>query len=548
MRSLGLAAILLVTFTACERGTGCRGEYCGTLVFAAAGEPDLLLPPSSFLALSRDVHDQIFLKLADIGMSQNTVGDADFQPQLARRWEWENNLTLVFHLDPRARWHDGPPVTAEDVAFTFASYTNPDITSSPPLRHIASVTARDSATAVFAFKRRYPEAFFDAVFHMRILPRHLLANVPAKEWATAPFGRQPVGNGPYRFVEWRPGQSLELAADSTFFLGRPHIRRLIWSFGPDINAGVNRIVAGEADALEFLGFGDNVERVKSAQHLVLYPYAATTYAYMGFNLRASGDSTRPHPVFGDRDVRRAIAMGLDRERMVQSVFGELAVVANGPVSPVMRGIWDAVPPPPAYDTGAAARLLDSRGWRDADGDGVREKAGQPLTFRLLVTQSPIRGQFAQLIQEQLRQIGVQVEIERVENNLMGERARSGRFDALIQAWLTDPSPAASVPQTWTRQGFGQQNYGRYFNAAFERAVDRASLSAGTPAAVKAAWQEALTIINDDAPAVWLFAPANNAAVHRRVANVQIRPDSWWALAWTWRIPPDQRIDRDRVER
>ena len=112
---------------------------------------------------------------------------------------------------------------------------------------------------------------------------------------------------------------------------------------------------------------------------------------------------------------------------------------------------------------------------------------------------------------------------------------------------TDPSPAAGIPQTWTRQGFGQQNYGRYFNPAFERAVERAGL-ANTPAEAQTAWREALTIINDDVPAVWLFAPANNAAVHRRVADVRVRPDSWWALVWTWRIPADQYIDRDRVER
>jgi peptide/nickel transport system substrate-binding protein len=214
----------------------------------------------------------------------------------------------------------------------------------------------------------------------------------------------------------------------------------------------------------------------------------------------------------------------------------------------MKTVWDVVPPPPAYDTAAAARLLDARGWRDTDGDGVRDKLGRTLSFRILVTQSPIRGQFAQLIQEQLRHLGVRVEIDRVENNVMGERGRRGEFDALIQAWLTDPSPAASVPQTWTLAGFGHQNYGRYFNPAFERAVERASLSGGSPDGVQAAWREAFRILNDDIPGVWLFAPANNAAVHSRVENVRIRPDSWWALAWTWRIPPDRQIDRDRVER
>lgn len=549
-----LFVLLACTFSAalavttCEPAGGCRGEYCGTLVFASPSEPDLLLPPSTVSAVGRDVSDQIFLKLADMGMALNTVGDSGFEPQLAQRWEWENPRTLVFHLNPAAHWHDGPPVTAQDVAFTFDAYMDPKVTTSAALRYIASVTARDSLTAVFTFKQQYPEAFFDATFQMRILPRHLLAEIPRGEWGTTPFGRAPVGNGPYRFVSWTPGERLELVADSTFFLGRPHIRHLIWTFAPDLNGAVNMVVAEQADAYEFLGFGTNVERARAAPHLVVHPYLGTNYGYLGFNLRAAGDTTRPHPVFSDRDVRRAIAMGIDRERMAKGVLGDLATVPNGPVTPLMATIWNDMPPAAPYDTAAAAQLLASRGWRDSDGDGVRDKNGRPLVFRVLVNPSPIRGQFAQVIQEQLRPLGVRVEIDQVENNLMAERARAGRFDALIQVWTTDPTPAASVPQTWTRHGFGQHNYGRYNNPTFERALERASLTAGTLAEVKANWRAAFEIMNADVPAVWLFVPTNNAAVHRRVADVRIRADSWWALVWTWRIPSDQLIDRDRVER
>jgi len=104
-----LAAFFLVA--GCERPVGCTGEYCGTMVIASGGEPDILLPPVSEFSITRDVTDQLFLKLADLGPSGNTIGDEDFQPQLAERWEWDAPTTLVFHLDPRARWQDGQPVT-----------------------------------------------------------------------------------------------------------------------------------------------------------------------------------------------------------------------------------------------------------------------------------------------------------------------------------------------------------------------------------------------------------------------------------------------------
>ena len=156
-----LVAVSLLGVAACERpATGCTGDYCGTLIFAAAREPDILLPPVSQQTLSRDIYDQVFLKLADIGPSMNTVGETDFEARLAQRWEWDDPLTLVFHLDPRARWQDGRQVTAADVAFTFDAYTDPKVNSpvGTNLRRIRAVTARDSLTAVFRFRERYAES------------------------------------------------------------------------------------------------------------------------------------------------------------------------------------------------------------------------------------------------------------------------------------------------------------------------------------------------------------------------------------------------------
>src|SRR5438094_238537 len=223
------AALLVGSLIGCTARGGCSGDYCGTLVIAAAGEPDILLPPIIQLAIARDVSDQLFLKLADVGMSANTIGDDGFVPQLAARWDWTDSVSLTFHLDPRAKWQDGVPVTAADVAFTFDIYSDStvDSPSRSALREIVAVTARDSLTAVFRFRRPYAEMFYDAVYHMRVLPAHLLRDVPRTAWQAAPFGRQPIGDGPYRFVRWKAGESLELAADSTFFLGRPHLRRLI---------------------------------------------------------------------------------------------------------------------------------------------------------------------------------------------------------------------------------------------------------------------------------------------------------------------------------
>jgi peptide/nickel transport system substrate-binding protein len=544
------ALVLSVTLAAaglaaCEQPAGCSGDYCGALVFIAGGEPDILFPPVSEQTTARDISDQIFLKLADLGMTTNTVGDEGFEPLLAQRWQWEDSLTLVFHLDPRARWHDGRPVSAADVAFTFDAYSDVKVNSPArvPLGQLRSVIARDSLTAVFRFRHRYPEMFYDAVYHMRIVPAHLLHAVPRDRWATTAFGRRPVGNGPYRFAEWRAGEHITLEADSTFYLGRPHIRRLVWRVTPNHQAAMAQILAGEADALELLLTPDNVQRAEAAPHLETYRYPGSIYTYLAFNVRARDDLAQPHPLFGDRLLRRALAMGTDRERLLASVFGALARVPPGP-TPQTWWLAGLDLGAPAFDSTRAAALLNARGWRVGAG-GIRERAGVPLRFTLMVpTTSAVRRQYSRLLQAQYRALGVDVQIEEVEPSVFGERASGGNFDAALASWVADPTPTTGIRQTWTTAGMGRSNYCRYSNPEFDRLVERATTA--SPSNSRRLWEAAFRVLNHDVPAVWLYAPENVAAVHRRVADVRIRPDSWWALVRTWRIPADQLSDRDRA--
>src|SRR5216117_1551003 len=503
--SISLAAVVAFALGACERRGGCTGSDCGTLIDAAIGEPGTLLPPSTQQVAARDIEEQLFLKLADIGLTTNTIGDEDFQPLLAERWEWDGPLTLVFHLDARARWHDGQPVTASDVAFTFDAYTDSAVASPyrANLRRVASVKARDPQTAVFRFRERYPEMFYDAVYHMRILPAHMLRPVPRDQWRTAPFGRQPVGDGPYRFVRWQPAQSIELVADSTFFLGRPGIRRLIWRFTPNLQVAVQQAIADEADVREQLVTPENVERARAAKQLAIYTYRGNVYTFLSFNQRAPDDTTKPHPIFADREVRRALAMAVDRASMVKSALGDLAKVPPGPMSALLW-IWDPDIRQLPYDTAQAGRILNARGWRDHDGDGVRDKDGQPLAFHVLVpTSSVLRRQYARLVQEQYRAIGVHVEIDELEPTVVNQRVGTGKYDSAILSRSNDPSPSSGIAQTWTQAGFGGSNFGRYYNPQVEGLGDRAVPATARERALSLL-RGTMETLNADAPEVFLY--------------------------------------------
>ena len=292
---------------------------------------------------------------------------------------------------------------------------------------------------------------------------------------------------------------------------------------------------------------DNVERARAAKQLAVYTYRGNVYTLLWFNQRSPDDSTLPHPIFADRDVRRALTMAVDRASLLKSALGELAKVPPGPMSELL-GIWDPDIRQLPYDTAQAARILSAHGWRDHDGDGVRDKNGQPLEFHVLVpTTSVLRRQYARLLQEQYRAIGVKVDIDELEAAVVNQRAATGKFDTAILSRANDPSPSSGIAQSWTRAGFGGSNFGRYYNPELERLVDRA-VTANTRDQARALWRAAMETVNADAPGIFLYALDNVAAVHKRVENVQFRPDSWAALLRTWRIPPDRLIDRDRVER
>jgi peptide/nickel transport system substrate-binding protein len=555
-RALLLAAGAALTVLGCRGdrsqsadASGAAGDIGGTVVIASSSEADLLLPPLVETIDGKKAIDLLFDQLARIGPELNTIGDRGFTPQLAERWTWApDSLSIAFHLNPKARWHDGVPVRAGDVRFTYALYTDPTVGSphTPNVADIDSVTVRDSLTAVFWFKRRFPEQFFQAVYQMSIVPEHLLAGEPRASLRTSRFARQPVGSGRFRFARWVPGQTLELVADTANYRGRPKLDRVMWAIAPDYTAATTKLFAGEADFFETMRPEQLPELARNAS-LKAVPRPALETGFLQFNLRDPKARTRPNPIFGDRAVRRALTMALDRQSLVRSVFDSLAYPSLGPLVRAQASADTTLPQIP-FDLAAARAALDSAGWRDADGDGVREKDGRRLSFSLLApTSSRNRMRLAVLIQEQLKQAGVEVRLEQLEFATFMTRLHQREFDAVMGTFGWDPSPGV-IRQAWSgdaARAKGGGNYGHYVNAAFDAEVDSAIVEAN-PETSKAHYRRAYEIIIADAPAVWIYELRQIAAAHRRIQLAGVRADAWWAGIDAWSIPADQRIPRDRI--
>ena len=549
MRTSALVLIGTLLAAACGTDKGrSTGENGGTLVISTVSDAQLIFPVLTEDVTAGQVESQLFDKLAEPGLSLNTIGDAGFEPRLATRWSWSpDSLSIAFTLDPRAKWHDGAPVTARDVRFTWQLYSD-SIVGSPTRPNVASidsVTVRDPLTAVFWFARRGPEQFFDATYQMRILPEHLLAAIPRAELKSAPFGRHPVGTGPFTFVSWEGRQAITLEANPQYYRGRPHLDRVIWSVAPDPQSAILRLLAGEADFLEYLRPPD-LTAVAGRPELKIVPRPTLGYQYLVWNERDPKHPAAASPIFADRELRRALTMGIDRVSLVKSVYDSLAVPGHGPITTHIATFDSTIALLP-YAPDSAKRLLDALGWRAAGTEGLRMKNGRPLAFSLLVPSSSTqRMQLAVLIQDEMKKLGVQVEIEQTDFPTMGRRYAAREFDAAIVGTLLDPSPA-NIKQSWgsASTGPGGSNAAGYQSPVFDAYLDSAS-HALDPARARAYYRHAYETIIADAPAVWINEASTLAGAAKRVHPVRMRADNWAVNLAEWFIPASERIARDNV--
>jgi peptide/nickel transport system substrate-binding protein len=531
---LMLSALLVACSPEGSAGNAAKGTVGGTIVLSSAADADALVPPLTMSLLGKQVVDQMFDNLADIGPALNTVGDAGFTPRLSDRWSWaSDSMSVSFHINPLARWHDGAPVRAEDVRYTFGLVKDTSLGSplSSNLDNVDSVSVVDSLTARVWFHQRTPDAFFKAATPVAILPSHLLKQVSPAALRESAFARAPVGSGRFRFAAWDRGARIVLQADSANYRGRPNPDRVIWLVAADYPAAAVRFLGGEADFLDNVR-PEYVSQVRAKGGDVVVSPGSLDYGYVAFNLR-NARNTGPNPVFGDRETRRALVMAIDRAALVRNVFDTLGLVSHGPATRVLATSDTTLGIP--YNPEQAATTLDSLGWRRR-ADGMRFRGNTPLAFSLIVpSSSAIRTKVAVVLQEQWRKIGANVRIEPLELNTFGARMGARKFEALVNAWHIDPTPS-SVREEWASSEIrdGGYNATSYRNPAFDAVIDSA-VREMDPVRSAAMYRRGYRILVEDAPAIWLYELRNAQGVSKRIRTSGIRPDAWWANLADWSV-------------
>ncbi|MDP9349021.1 MAG: ABC transporter substrate-binding protein, partial [Gemmatimonadota bacterium] len=353
------------------------GSPGGTLIFLAEGEPDDLNPLTFD---QRESYQIVHLLFRALARRDTTL--SNYVPDLLQSWEVRDSATVLLRVRPGLRWHDGQPVTAEDVVFTIERQKD-EQTASPRRGDVLAVeSARvvDPATVEVKFNRTGPSVL-NALLEVIPVPKHILGKVPAGEMRFSGFGQRPVGNGLFRFGSWQKGQQLTVEANTAAPEGRPPLDRVILRPVPDPTARTTELLNGNGD-LTYIAAHQRRE-LENARNVEVHTAAQLRPAWIAWNTSRAPAS--------DPAVRRAFLMAVNREQIVRGLFGEHGRAALSPIPPRLREHNRDVQPLP-HNPGQAAQILEQAGWRDTNGDGIREKNGQPLRIEVEFSASdPIRG-------------------------------------------------------------------------------------------------------------------------------------------------------------
>ncbi|MFC7330701.1 ABC transporter substrate-binding protein [Marinactinospora rubrisoli] len=414
----------------------------GTTLTIAASQPvDSLSPFLAQRAISTNIHRLIYDFLTNYDAETNEP-----IPALAESWETsEDQLTWTYTLREGMEWSDGEPLTADDVAWTFTTMMEDEAAATANGNFVANferVTAPDDRTVVIEL--REPQATMLAL-DVPILPRHIWEDVD--DYADFNNDETPiVGSGPFVLTEHRPNQSITLEANENYWRGAPGFDRLVFSYYNDQDAMVEALRSGEvsfvsdltpaqADALE----GNDTITVN----------AADGKRFNGFTINpgartADGDEFGDgHPALQDRVVRQAIMRAIDKDALVETVYGGYAEAAEGYI-PARYTDYAWAPEGDDrldFDPDAANEMLDEAGYERGD-DGVRVSPdGDPLTFRMFVhNDRPAFVQTGQFMEEWLADIGIEVEGNYVDPNQITDRLNNGEYDLIFTSWNVNPDP------------------------------------------------------------------------------------------------------------
>ncbi|MDD2366829.1 MAG: peptide-binding protein [Desulfuromonadaceae bacterium] len=498
-----------------------------SLVEGTIGEASTLIPILASDSSSFAVAGQIYNGLIKYDKNLKIVGD------LAESFDISGDgLTITFHLHRGVKWHDGAPFTSRDVLYTYRVTIDPNTPTAyaEDFKQVKHISAPDDYTIRVVYANPFAPAL--ASWGMNILPAHLLEN---QDITKSPLARKPVGTGPYRFKEWIAGQKIVLEANSDYFNGRPYIDRYIYRIIPDTSTMYMELKSSGIDLMSLtpVQYARQTANKRFTSRFNKYRYPSSSYLYMGYNLR--------HPLFSDKRIRQAITSSINKDELVQGVLFGMGQKSAGPIVP---GRWAYNPEIKDfnYDTKRAVELLKQAGWEEKNNEGFLVKNGKPLSFTILTNQgNQQRLMTAQIVQQRLRTVGIDVKIRVVEwAAFLKEFINKGNFEVVMLAWNISQDP--DMYDIWhsSKTAPGELNFIGYKNSEVDRLLVEGRGTFDMEKRKKAYFR-IQEILAEDQPYTFLYVPDALPVVSSRIRGIEPAPAGIGYNQNFWYVPKREQV-------
>jgi len=454
------------------------------------------------------------------------TGKGDNVPMLASALPTvsSDQLTFTFKLRPNLKWSDGQPLTADDVVFTYNLLAGPD-TKDFVSRHRAevdgfqSVAASDPQTVVVKFSKVVAN-FVDTHCRYGILPKHVLGSVTPKDLNTHDFFHGPtVTSGVFKFVKWDKGQQVVLARNDNYWAGASHLDQYVYKVVSDAVVLAQQLKTGEVD----VGQPDasQFDNLKTITTITAMSFVRPSFVYYLFNL----DPARPpSTLFGDKNVRKALHMALDRTAMARAVYFGQATAADSVQPPTSWAYNPNVSPKYPFDKAAAEKLLDGAGWAKGS-DGIRAKGGVRMSFEINTNAgNKVRENLIQVMQQQWKDVGVEASPRAIAFPTLVTQLRSTHTFQVILLGIAFGDTDPDQTTLWTTKGYGASglNGMDYSNPQVDKLMSDA-LQTTDRAKRKPLYAQIQNILAEDLPAPILFNPNYLWGINKRVQNFNVGP-------------------------
>jgi len=467
-------------------------------------------------------------------------------PGLAKSWEWsDDGKVLKMEIRDDIKWEDGETVGVDDIKFTYDLIADPAV-ASPRLSYIEYMVEGkrplvvDDTHIEWHFTRAYDRDTQIAHVGMTLMPEHIFGDADRKTLRGHPRINEPLAYGPWKLANRKPNESFVLEPNPKFTgpeEWQANLNRVIFRVIPEYSTRLIELESGKIDFMESVLVEDADRLRETHKEINLVRRGWRSNDYIAWNLE--------NPLFKEKKVRKALATAIDIDKIIKKVLtsktGEsYARRSIGTITPALCGVHANDVKPLPHNVEKAKKMFASAGWTDSNGDGILDKDGEKFSFTLTTnTGNKRRANTAVLIQAQLKDVGVEVNIEQTESNSFFENLRKRDYEAALSGWsaglFVDPESIWGCDEPDKRNEF---NFTGYCNKKVDELIDK-GLNTPNPKDAAPIWKEMQAEIYEDQPYLFLWWMDEIVAIHNRFENTSIDMLSRLNRLHEWQVPPDK---------